>query len=506
MWIRPSASASRGPTDDWWFNPVDAPLRGRHLSPEMARTLSIVYACVKVLRETVAQLPCILYRRLPNGGKERATAHPLSRLIGQRPNAWQTSFEWREMMEDHLSLRGNAYSRIVFDGPRIVGLVPLHPDLVEPRELDNGSWTYLYKSRRFGTQRIDFEDMLHLRGHATEGIIGLDPIAIQRQTVGFALAARDHGMRFYQNGATMPGWIEVPGNFANEEDKKKFVAAFREATTGARKFTSPVLEKGMKYHDLPLKHVDMQYLETLKDRQIDVVRIWRVPPHMVGILEGAIKSNIEQQAIEFVVHTLMPILKRWEQRLNESLLTDTEQEQFFCEFLVDGLLRGDSKARATFYRFGIQDGWLVRNEARIRENLNPLPGLDEPLQPLNMAGANEPPDEPPPDDDDDDRASALNMAAAERVVRKEVLALRKIVANAEQPKSAINLFYQEHRKYVQAVMLVDAPCAQHWCNEQLGRLILAKDNDFRAEIDSWLPTRAENLANMAITVERGLIQ
>lgn len=507
MWISASGGpggASYGPTHDYWYTPVGTLSGFGHISAERARCLAIVYACAKVLSETVAQLPLILYRRLPNGGKERASDHPLSRIVGQRPNVMQTSFEWREMMEDHLVLRGNAYSRIVSEGPRISGLVPLHPDLVEPRELDNGSWTYLYKSRRFGVQRIDRDDMLHLRGHATSGIVGLSPIEVQRQAVGFAIAAQDHGARFYQNGATFPGWIEHPSHFATKEDKTKFIEAFREATTGRKKFLTPVFEYGLKYHDLPLKHVDMQYLETLKDRAIDIARIFRVQPHKVGILEGAIKSNIEQQSIEFVTDTLMPNLRRWEQRLNETLLTEEEQQHFFFEFLVDGLLRGDSKSRALFYNKAIQDGWLTRNEVRELENRNPLPGLDEPLQPLNMVGAAELEADEPDDEEqgaapEGDRASALNMAAAERIVRKEVAALRKIIAHAGHADTLgedVARFYSTHIKYVRSVMLVDESRASGWCNDQMHRLLSADFPQWPKIVDSWLPARARDLAKI----------
>lgn len=485
MWI--TAADPRGPTDDFWYMPTGSPTAaGVMVSPEHALRLTIVYACVKVLAETVAQLPLILYRRLDRG-KERATDHPLYWLIGRRPNVMQTSFEWREMMQGHLGLRGNGFSEILYSGNRVIGLKPYHPDMVRVEDLHNGSWRYLVRDKQSDPERpLVRSEMLHLRGLSTNGIMGLNPIETEREAIGFALAAQEHGARFYKNGAVFPGWIEHPAYFKNPEDRNRFREKWQESQTGGNRFKTPILEYGMKYHEVPIKHTDAQYIETLKRKDEDIARIFRMPPHKVGILDKATFSNIEQQGIEFVTDTMMPWLVRWEQRLSESLLTQDEQEEYFFEFLIDGLLRGDSVARSGYYNKGILDGWLTRNEVRELENRNPLSGLDEPLEPLNMARANEP--------RQNDRERALTVAAAERVLHKEATVLRKLI---EKPDADIEVakFYEEHVVYVSETMLIRKTEAAEWCSEQRKVFAAIDPNDRPIHLSAW-ESRAQFLAEL----------
>ncbi len=481
MWL---SSTPRGPADDFWYMPTGMPTAaGVRVSPDQAMRLTIVYACVKVLAETVAQLPLILYRRLDRG-KERAVDHPLYGIMSRRPNIAQTSFEWRETKQGHLSLRGNAYSEILYKGSRIVGLgTPFHPDLVRVEEIPGG-WRYFVKDKQNGHERMILrEEMLHLRGLASSGIMGLSPIEMEREAIGFAIAAQEHGARFYQNGAVFPGWIEHPANFKDPEQRRKFRDNWQESQTGGNRFKTPVLEYGMKYHEIPIKHTDAQYLETRKFENEDVARIFRMPPHKVGILERSTNNNIEHQGIEFVTDTMMPWLVRWEQRLSESLLTEDEQEEYFFEFLVDGLLRGDAAARSDYYSKGIQDGWLVRNEVREMENRNPLPGLDEPLEPLNMVRSTE--RDPRKKQD---REQALQMAAAERVIRKEQQAVRKMVerhADVGALHDEVVAFYADHVAYVRESLVIDEAAARAWCVRQCEMLPSDAPEQWAGVVESW---------------------
>lgn len=508
MWL---AADPRGPGDDFWYQPVGMnTAAGMRVSPEQAMRLTIVYACVRVLAETVAQLPVILYRRLDRG-KERAVEHPLYWLLARRPNSMQTSFEWREMMQGHLALRGNAYSEIVYQGIRIAGLKPHHPDLVRVQEMSTG-WRYMIKDTPTSDERPVLRDeMLHLRGLTDRGVTGLNPIEQEREAIGFALAAQDHGARFYRNGAIFPGWIEHPVNFKDKEAREQFRAAWQASQTGGNRFKTPVLEYGMKYHEIPIKHTDAQYLETRKHQNEDVARIFRMPPHKVGILDRSTNNNIEHQGIEFVTDTMMPWLVRWEQRLSESLLTEAEQQEYFFEFLVDGQLRGDAEARSAYYNKGIQDGWLTRNEVRELENRNPLSGLDEPLEPLNMTRAGEPEstrrDRQRQRERDGDRAAALQLAAAERVVRKEQLALGKaydrLLPDAEAFLAAVDDFYRGHIAYVTDTTLASRETAARYCLENREEIHAAADRErtqtgsgVKQALDSLSFNRAQELATM----------
>jgi len=192
-----------------------------------------------------------------------------------------------------------------------------------------------------------------------------------------------------------------------------------------------VLENGMKFHEVGVTNKDAQFLELRKFQITDIARLFRVPPHMIGDLERATFSNIEQQSLEFVMHTMTPWAERWEASIESELLFDGDDLE--VEFDFANLMRGDAASRSSYYQSGIQNGWLTRNEARIAENLNPLDGLDEPLRPLNMveegaaedlngdAEQAEPPAQDttgPKDDDATARVRAMVATSAARLSRR----------------------------------------------------------------------------------------
>lgn len=505
---RSIGAIDRGPADDFWYQPVGmVTSAGMRVSPEQAMRLTVVYACVKVLAESVAQLPLHIYRRRDDGGKDRAVNHPLYRILHRRPNRWQTSFEWREMMMGHLALRGNAYSEIVVSpNGRIRELIPLHPDRVSIDVLDPDTGSYRYRVRNDqGQERtIPAGSMFHLRGLSSDGLIGLNPIEQEREAIGLTLAAQDYGARFYQNGATPPGWIEFPGHFKDDEARRKFRESWQEAQVGANRHKIAVLERGMKYHELGIKHTDAQFLETRKYQDVDIARIFRVPPHKVGILDKATFSNIEQQSIEFVTDTLMPWLIRWEQAILRDLIT--REDEYFAEFSVEGLLRGDAKARGEFYASGITNGWLTRNEVRIKENLNPLDGLDEPLQPLNMATVGQAQD--PAQPDQAARAERLALVNAQRVVKREVESVRRAYRKALEMhdptgfEAWVREFFGERGvEYVARVMAVPRETARAYIEASREALLAAYREECEtstqcilALLDDWEIDKANDLA------------
>jgi HK97 family phage portal protein len=375
--------------DDFWYQafPGGRTASGMKVSPETALRLTAVYACVKVISEAVMQLPLILYRRLDNGGKERATDHPLYGLLKNQPNADTTAAEWREVMQHHLLLRGNAYAPLIRDHRRDVHEigVPYHPDIVTIEELPAGRYRYIVRPDSGGSFAVNPDDMLHARALVVHGRLGLNPIAIERESLGVGLAAQNFAARFFANDAQPGGWIQHPSHFKDDEGRKAFKRAWQASQSGGNHGKTAVLEYGMEYHTISMRLRDAEFLATRKYQNIDICRIFRVPPHLIMELDRATFSNISSQGIEFVKFTLVPWLKRWEQKLNMMLLPVDSDLSF--EFLVDGLERGDPDMRSTFYNRGVQDGWLTRNEVRARENLDPLDGLDAPLQPLNMAPA-----------------------------------------------------------------------------------------------------------------------
>lgn len=406
---RRADSDDRSPWGSFWFEPVTLrTMSGARVSADSALRLSAVYACVRILAETMASLPFVLYRPGPGRGRVEVTDHWLYRLMRVRPNRYQTPYEWREMLMGHLAMRGNAFCRIVAGAAgEILELVPIHPDRISLVLSQTSADDFSYRiTDRNGNQTILPRGFVwHLRGLSSDGLLGLSPIELARESVGLALAAQDYGSRFFSNDAKPTGgWIEYPGTFKDKPARDNFREAYQNAQGAMNRGKVLVLESGMKYHEIGVTNVQAQFLELRKFQTTDIARLFRVPPHMIADLDRATNNNIEQQSIEFVRYTMRPWAERWEASIRADLMLD--DEALDCEFDFAALMRGDANSRATYYSAMVSMGALTRNEVRIAENYAPLPGLDEPLVALNMGspgGAPKPsttaPQSPPRDDD-----------------------------------------------------------------------------------------------------------
>jgi HK97 family phage portal protein len=382
---------------------------GVTITPDTAMQATTVYACVRILSETVASLPLPLYRRVGDRGRERAIDHPLYTLLHDAPNPEMTSFELRETLMGHLALWGNSYCDIETDGAgRVTALWPLRPDKMAVRR-DKGTGLIVYEYTLPGTmQKVQLaaDRILHLRGLSVNGLVGLPPIAMARQSIGLAIATEEFGARFFSNNAQPGVVLEHPGKLG-EEAYTRLRESWSETHSGlSNAHRVAILEEGMKLDKIGIPPNDAQFLETRKFQAVEIARIFRVPPHLIGDLDRATFSNIEQQSLEFVIHTIRPWLVRIEQAITRSLLMPSERRTYFAEFLVDGLLRGDTTSRYQAYAIGRQWGWLSINDVRERENMNPVAGGDAYLEPLNMteAGANPPPAAPAPAEPDPARS------------------------------------------------------------------------------------------------------
>ncbi len=380
-----ASSEDRSAGSDFWFAPITPrSSSGMRVSADSALRLAAVYASVRILAETMASLPFVLYRRCADGSKDKVSDHCLYRLFSKRPNRYQNAYEWREMLQGHLALRGNAYNQIITNRRgEISELLPIHPDRIKLELLSSGDYRYRVTDRHGHESILPRGQIWHLRGLSSDGLLGMSPIELARESLGMALAAQDYGARFFANDAKPTGgWIEFPGSFKDSEAKKVFRESYQTAQSGTNRGKILVLENGMKFHEVGVTNRDAQFLELRKFQITDIARLFRVPPHMIADLDRATFSNIEQQSLDFVMHTMTPWAERWEASIESELLLESDDLE--VEFDFSNLMRGDANSRSSYYQSGIQNGWLTRNEARIAENLNPLDGLDEPLRPLNM--------------------------------------------------------------------------------------------------------------------------
>lgn len=469
-------SAGHAASDDFWYGPVGAvSASGASVSADSALRLSVVYACVRVLSESVAKIPL----RMMRGVNEVVTAHPLSRLVSRRPNRWQTAFEFREMLQGHLCLRSNAYAQIVYAANGDPAeLVPLHPDRVTPEQIGDFAMRYIVTDWQGRQRTLTQDEVLHIRQLPLDGFVGLSTVATQREPIGSALSAQEYAGRFFRNGAKHGGmWIEMPGKFEDDAARAKFRAAWRASLSGSNAFDTPVMDRGMKLHELGMTNADAQFIESRKYSDSDLCRMFLVPPHMVGILDRATNNNIEQQSAEFYQGTLMGLFRRWEEAFEVQLLTDDEAVELRFEFDVRQLLRANSEARSTYWHNAISDGWLTRNEVRREEGYEPLPGLDEPLHPLNMGSNGGAPGAPR-----NGRAQAILEAAADRVVVRECNALARLFGRADGMEAAAD-FYARHAPWMASVMAIDLVAAERACERRFDEL-RAEGGSIRL-IDEW---------------------
>ena len=338
-----------------------------------AMQTSAVYACVKILAETVASLPLHLYKKGKNGKNEMAEQHPLFSCLYESPNEEMTSFEFRETMMTSLLLWGNAYARKIRKNGHVTELWYLKPNLMTvERDSQTGRIKYTY-SDDIKNQTFVYspDQVFHVKGLSIDGVLGLSPIAQAREAVGLSLATEQYGAKFFGNGARPGGVLEHPGILKDPEKLRESWNKVYQGTRNSHKVA--VLEEGMKYHTIGIAPEDAQFLETRKYQVNEICRIFRVPPHLVGDLDRATFSNIEHQSIEFVQHTVRPWLVRWEQSISRQLLDEKERLLYFAKFNVDGLLRGDYKSRMEGYAIGRQNGWLSANDIRHLEDLPPIP-------------------------------------------------------------------------------------------------------------------------------------
>jgi len=361
---------------------------GETVSPARAMQQAAVFTCVRVLGESVAQLPFNLYRSRDDGGSDKMTSHPLHRLLHYQPNDWMTSFEFREYLMACLNLRGNFYAFKNYVGSgknrKIAELLPFHPDTVTVIQDEKRNILYEVQLPKADKQIVPQKNMLHIKGLSLDGITGVSPIRYQREAIGLAMAAEKHGARMFKNGARPSVILKHPGSLT-EEAAERLKNNWESAYGGENVGKTAVLENGMGVETISMTNEDAQYLETRKFQRSEIAGIYRVPAHLVNDLEKATFSNIEHQSVNFVVHSLNPWLVRIEQAIWRDLLTPEEQaEGYYTRFNVDGLLRGDSKSRAEALKIQRENGIINANEWRALENMNPIDGGDVYLTPLNM--------------------------------------------------------------------------------------------------------------------------
>lgn len=370
---------------------VQTSATGIHVTPESAMRLSAVWACVRLISESIASLPLHVYRRVDDRRRMKVIDVPAYRLLHDEPNQLMTSFAMRETMSAQLLLWGRALAPIIRNqAGEPVEILPVHPSRVQIRRSERIGLVYDVRLPDERMITVGQADMLHVPGLSFDGIESLSPIRYAAQSIGLGLAAEQFGAAFFGNGSTPSGYLTMTEKLNQEQVttlRNSWYATYGGVSNSNK---TAVLFGGAKFERISIPPSEAQFVEARKFQVSEIARWYRVPPHMIGDLEKATFSNIEHQALEFVTHTLRPWLVRWEQELNRKLFptsTDGVPSEFYVEFNVDGLLRGDIKSRSDYYIRGRQWGWLSANDIRALENMDPIDNGDVYLSPMNMVKA-----------------------------------------------------------------------------------------------------------------------
>lgn len=346
---------------------------GVRIDQNNAHTVAAVFACLRVIAETVAGLPLHILERTAGGGKRIARELPLYKQLHSQPNGWQTSFEWREQAVFHVGLWGDA-----FDELKAGQIVPLHPSRMKIERVENGRLRYKYREDK-GTETPYSDDViLQIRGPSDDGVNGMSIVKECKEAIALARACELHGARFFAAGAR-PGFVLSTDGQLNAEAREALRSQWDGRHGGVgNSHNTAVLTGGLKPYDIPqASNTDSQFIELRRYQLEEIARLFRVPGHLLGIAAPTPDADIA-----FVTHCIMPWLRRFESAFMRDLIAD--HDRYLIEFDVRGLLRGDSASRSAYYRAMWDIGVVSTNDIRATENMDPVEGGDVRYRPLNM--------------------------------------------------------------------------------------------------------------------------
>jgi HK97 family phage portal protein len=386
-----------------------------------------VYACVALIAESIASLPLLTYRRLSDDRRERigeqndtrgpmAWASRLARMLHNSPNPEMTAQELWETVLGHVCLWGNAYCNVVRDNGRPTQLWPLRPDQMEIERDDKRVRRYIYTTDNGQRHVFGPGEILHVRGMSLDGVVGVSPIKVARKAVSISKAAEAYAERFWTQGGAPAGFLFADPPLTNNPERKR--EELKHIAEGVNSMYQGMdnahrigVLSGVKWEQVGLDHQDAQFIESREFQLEEIARLYRIPPHKIGILEpGSVSyASVEQQAIGFVTDTLRPWMSRIEQAINRDLgfpgdeATTLLDESIYTEFKPDALLRGTTKDRFEAYKLALDSQWMTVNDVRPLENMDPVAWGDEP---------NELPGAKPADAPSDGSSTGLSLVAS----------------------------------------------------------------------------------------------
>lgn len=344
---------------------------------------SVVWASVRYLTNAVGQLPWQVFAEDDDGNMQRQRRHPVDYLLNTRPSPESSAIDFRRTLLGHALLWGNGYAEIQRNaGGQVSALWPIHPSRVQVKRDENGDLIYcVWNGDAYGKVDVDPMSIFHIKGFG-HGVEGLDVVAYAAQSIGWAKATELFGQRFFGAGINPTGSVEI--------EKPLSEAAYDELIARIDRYYGPngdkvmVLDKGMTFKQIARNPDEAQFIETRMHQIEEICRWFGVPPHKVMHLARATFSNIEHQSIEVVVDSVVPWVKTFEQEADYKLFGQN-RSSLRTKINVNGLLRGDSAARASLYKSLFDVGAASPNMILRREDMNTVgPMGDQHFVPLNM--------------------------------------------------------------------------------------------------------------------------
>lgn len=397
LWTRIAQAFGRksgGSIEDWFaeFGTSTRSVGGISVTQLSALQVATVMACVSILSEDVAKLPVHVYKLRTDGGRDIMRDHPVEKLL-QSPNEFQSRFEFVEQMQAALLLRGNAYAAIIRDArgqPK--QLIPVNPDRISIYEATNGM--VFYNTMRRGPHdtavlkslplMISSDDMFHVRWMSLDNsLYGASRIALARESIALSLSQQELAGRLSANSTNLGGVLYTDQKLSNDA-AARLAKNWRDRKAGlANAGDVAVLEQGLKWQALGMTAQDAEFILSRHFSVEEIGRIYRMPPHKLGVPTKGAGSTMEQADQDYMNNVVSSYLERWESKIAQAFgLAD---EGLFVEFDITRFLRASLQIRYSAYRTGIVGMFLTPNEARRAEGLPDIPGGEKLYQPTNVA-------------------------------------------------------------------------------------------------------------------------
>lgn len=369
-------------TGEFWKEWIGTSSSGKVVTADKAMQLSSVWACVRLLSESISTLPLKVYERQPDGSRKLAQNNAAYQVLCRRPNPEMTPSRFMLMVVASVCLRGNAFVEKLFIGKKLVSLVPLLPQNMVVKRLDTGQLQYTYTEN--GVKRVIPTDrMMHIRGFGLDGVCGMMPTMAGVDVFGAAMSVDEAAAKIFENGLQSTGFLSSENALTKEQRDRlrQNLQAFIGSKNAGKLM---VLENKLTYQNVTMNPEAAQLLESRSFSIEEICRWFRVPPYMVGhtTKQSSWASSLEGMNLLFLTHTLRPLLVNIEQEIARCLLNG--DDDLFAEFSVEGLLRADSAGRAAYYTSALQNGWMSRNDVRRLENMSPIEGGDIYTVQLNL--------------------------------------------------------------------------------------------------------------------------